>query len=90
MSFQFFLTVGTYFFQFFNFMIIANVLIRIVAPKSNGIIVQWIKGMTEPILAPVRKFATFKGMDFAPLTVVLIVEFLVTPLYVFLLIQLFQ
>lgn len=74
--------VGNIFFEFINIMIIANVVLGFMVPNKSNKVISLVYGMTEPILEPVRKIATFKTMDFAPFVVILLIDYVVIPVYI--------
>lgn len=83
------LRIGSTFFQFFNIMIVANVMLRYINPKGIGPFATLIYSMTEPLLAPVRRLLRFRTMDLSPFAVILLVEYVLMPLYASLVVRFF-
>lgn len=58
----------------FNTLIVARVLMSWFADESNGLF-RFLVGITEPVLAPVRKaLPSTGGLDLSPLLVVLVLQ----------------
>jgi YggT family protein len=75
------LRAGFYLFEFVSFLILINVLLCWVRPDPNNAIVKIIYGLTEPMLAPLRRFAIVGPVDLSPFAALLILQFLIYPLY---------
>ena len=77
-----FLIIGIYYFlRILSFLIIARVIISWVAPMSMHPVVVFVVGITEPIIAPIRKrMPRGKGalgmVDWSPLIALLLVDVL--------------
>ncbi|SHE27150.1 YggT family protein [Alkalibacter saccharofermentans] len=80
--------VGNAFFEFVNIMIIVNVVLKFISPKKKGKFGEFVGNMTEPMLDPLRRFAMFETMDFSPFIVILLIEYVVLPVYSALVIKL--
>jgi uncharacterized protein YggT (Ycf19 family) len=78
---------GVAFFEFVNLMIIVNVVLKFISPKK-GKLREFVGNMTEPMLDPLRGFAMFETMDFSPFVVILLIEYVVLPVYSALVIKL--
>lgn len=83
------LRIGNLFFQFVNIMVVANVMLRFINPQGKGPFAGFVLSMTEPLLQPLRRFLRFKTIDLSPFAVVLIVEYLLMPLYASLIVRIF-
>ena len=62
----------------YSWVIIAAALITWVSPGPRNPIVQFLRQVTEPVLAPVRRLlAPWKtgGLDFSPLIVIMAIQF---------------
>ncbi|MCR1898187.1 YggT family protein [Irregularibacter muris] len=80
------LRAGNYLFEFINILILIHVIFSWVRPNPNNNIVRLIYNLTEPILAPFRNLShrlnIGGGMiDFSPLFALLVIQFLIQPLY---------
>jgi len=64
----------------YTWVIIAAAVISWVAPNPYNPIVQLLRRLTEPVLAPIRRllppWKTF-GLDFSPLIVILVIQWVV-------------
>ncbi len=66
--------------QLFSLLILARILMSWVQVDRDNAVVKLIFDLTEPILAPIRRFLPSAGMfDFSPMVAILLVEFLVVP-----------
>ena len=83
------LRIGSIFFQFFNIMIVANVMLRYINPKRIGPFATLILSMTEPLLTPLRRVLRFRAMDLSPFAVILLVEYVLVPLYASIVVRFF-
>lgn len=74
-------------------LILANIILSILVSmgvlRPDNAIVRFVYGLTEPMLAPLRRFLTFGMFDFSPWAVVLILQFIVFPLYRMLVLAIF-
>jgi len=62
----------------YSWVIIAAALISWVSPDPRNPIVMFLRQVTEPVLAPVRRFLPpwkTGGLDFSPLIVILVIQF---------------
>ena len=62
----------------YSWVIIAAALITWVSPDPSNPIVMFLRQVTEPVLAPVRRFLPpwkTGGLDFSPLIVILAIQF---------------
>lgn len=62
----------------YSWVIIAAALISWVSPDPRNPIVMFLRQVTEPVLAPVRRFLPpwkTVGLDFSPLIVILVIQF---------------
>ncbi len=62
----------------YSWVIIAAALISWVSPDPRNPIVMFLRQVTEPVLAPVRRFVPpwkTGGLDFSPLIVILVIQF---------------
>ncbi|MGL4282284.1 YggT family protein [Eubacterium aggregans] len=75
------LIAGSYLFNIITTLICINCLLSWFRPNPDNPIVRVIYGLTEPIMAPLRRFTTFGGMDFSGLAAILLIEFIIYPVY---------
>ncbi|HAE61137.1 MAG TPA: YggT family protein [Eubacteriaceae bacterium] len=80
--------IGSAFFEFINIMIIVNVLLKFLSTNTKSRFYNFIASMTEPILEPLRKFAMFDTVDFSPFVAILVIEYVILPVYIALVIKL--
>ena len=66
------------FLQLLEFIIIIRVIISWMPVDQNKAWVQLVFGMTEPIMAPVRKLTGMRntGVDFSPIVIILLINVL--------------
>jgi len=70
-------TILDYVLWLYMWVIIARALISWVNPDPWNPIVQFLDRATEPVLAPIRRWAGFRmGIDLSPIIVILIITFL--------------
>lgn len=75
------LVAGNYLIELINFLILANILLGWVRPNPNNPLVKLVYGLTEPILTPLRRFAVLGSIDFSGIAAILLLQFIVFPLY---------
>lgn len=83
------LTAGRLFFDLLQFLIVGNVILSWLPIEPDNPIARVIRGLTEPLISPLRRFATFGSMDFSALAALLIIQFLLMPFYTWLIRLLF-
>ena len=70
-------TIMDYVLWLYMWVIIARALISWVNPDPRNPIVQFLNRVTEPVLAPIRRWVGVRmGMDLSPIVVILIITFL--------------
>ena len=70
-------TIIDYVLWLYMWVVIARALISWVNPDPWNPIVQFLNRVTEPVLAPIRRWVGVRmGMDLAPIVVILIITFL--------------
>ena len=62
-------------------LLIANILMSWFNPSPDNPIVKLIYGLTEPILSPLRRFAVIGPIDFSGIAAVVLLQFIIYPLY---------
>ncbi|MBC3804720.1 YggT family protein [Acetobacterium fimetarium] len=72
---------GYWLFELITILIFVNIVFSWVRPDPNNPIVKAIYGLTEPILAPLRRFTVFGPIDFSPFAAVLLLQMVIFPLY---------
>ena len=72
---------GNTLFQLISFLILINVVFSWIRPNPSNRIVQVIYSMTEPILEPLRRFAIIGPLDLSPILALLLIDFVVEPVY---------
>ncbi|MBF0486151.1 MAG: YggT family protein [Candidatus Omnitrophica bacterium] len=65
-----------YFLDVYSMIIVVRALISWVNPDPFNPIVQFLERVTEPVLAPIRRFLPPMGIDVSPIIVFLIIVFL--------------
>ena len=75
------LRAGSALFQLISLLIFVNVILSWIRPNRDNPIVQIIYNMTEPILEPLRKISIFGPMDLSPLLAIILIDFVVEPVY---------
>lgn len=75
------LVAGSILIRLIIFLILANVLLSWVQPNPNNPIIKIIYGLTEPILTPLRRIAVIGPIDFSGVAAILLLQFVVFPLY---------
>lgn len=64
-----------YFFWLLNLAIILRVLFSWIRPDPRNVLVHWIYQITEPILAPLRRFIPpLAGLDITPMLALMLLE----------------
>ena len=74
---------GNYLFNIITGLIVINALLSWIRPNPDNHIVKVINGLTEPILAPLRRFTTFGALDCSGIAAIILIEFVLYPLYTF-------
>ncbi|MGV8904998.1 MAG: YggT family protein [Acetobacterium sp.] len=72
---------GYYLSEFITILIFANIVFSWIRPNPDNVIVRTIYGLTEPILMPLRRFTVFGAIDFSALAAIMIMQFILFPLY---------
>lgn len=72
---------GYWLFELITILIFVNIVFSWVRPDPNNAIVKAIYGLTEPMLAPLRRFTVFGPIDFSPFVAVLLLQMVIFPLY---------
>ncbi len=75
------LRAGSALFQLVSLLIFVNVIFSWIRPNRDNPIVQIIYNMTEPILEPLRKITLFGPVDFSPILAMILIDFVVEPVY---------
>lgn len=75
------LVAGDIFFRVVTYLVIINVLMSWVPDLKRTKFGSWITKMTDPLLAPFRKFLVVGTLDFSPIAVIAVIRILVQPLY---------
>ncbi|MDO4287659.1 MAG: YggT family protein [Eubacterium sp.] len=75
------ITAGSYFFELVTFLILINIVLSWFQLNPSNPFVKIIRGLTEPLLAPFRRFAIWGPLDFSPIVVVLLIQIVIFPLY---------
>lgn len=81
---------GSALFQLMSLLILINVIFSWIRPNRDNPIVQIIYNMTEPILEPLRRISLFGPMDLSPLLALLLIDFVLEPVYGLILRMIFQ
>lgn len=74
---------GDILFQIINVLILINVIFSWVRPNKNSPLVKFVYHVTEPILEPFKRFSIAGSIDFSPFLAILLIEFILSPLYKF-------
>lgn len=72
---------GRYLVELITLLIVANILLSWFSPSPDNPIVKLIYGLTEPILSPLRRFAVIGPIDFSGIAAVVLLQFIIYPLY---------
>lgn len=83
------LIAGSYLFEFISLMILINILLSWIRPNPNNIVIKFVYGLTEPILSPLRRFAVIGPIDFSAIVAIMILRWLIQPLYRLIIIGIF-
>lgn len=84
------LKAGQILFQVINIMIIINILLSwFPTIDRRNPLIQLVHNVTEPILSPFRKFAIFGSLDLSPIFAIIVLEYIVYPLYALLITNIF-
>lgn len=75
------LNAGNYLFEFISLMILINIILSWFRPNPNNILIKVVYGLTEPILMPLRRFAVIGRIDLSAIAAILILQWLIHPLY---------
>ncbi|WP_195266993.1 YggT family protein [Eubacterium sp. 1001713B170207_170306_E7] len=75
------LVAGQYLVELITLLIVANILMSWFNPSPDNPIVKVIYGLTEPILSPLRRFAIIGPIDFSGIAAVVLLQFIIFPLY---------
>lgn len=72
---------GYILFELITVVFIINALLSWINPNPNSPVVKLLHDLTEPILKPIRRFAILGPIDFSPIVAILLIQFIVYPLY---------
>lgn len=72
---------GNLLFELVTLLIIVNIIFSWVSPDPNNIIVKTIYGLTEPILAPLRRFTIIGPLDLSAFAAILLMQIVLFPIY---------
>lgn len=72
---------GNFLFELVTLLIIVNIIFSWIRPDPNNMIVKTIYGLTEPILAPLRRFTVFGPLDLSAFAAILLMQIVIFPLY---------
>lgn len=76
MAIQAVATIVSYLLQLMMFAIIVRALLSWFMPTQSNAIIRFLVELTEPILAPLRRFTTFGAIDLSPLVALLLLQLL--------------
>lgn len=79
--YQTLISAGNVLFQLMSMLILANVVFSWIRPNRSNPIVHFIYSVTEPILEPFKRFTIGGAMDFSPFIAILLIDFILEPLY---------
>lgn len=83
------LQAGGLLFSLISLLVFINVIMSWLRLGDNYPFVRLIHSLTEPLLAPFRKFCVFGMFDFSPYALILVLQLIVQPLYRWLIITIF-
>ncbi len=83
------LRAGSYLFEFISLMILINIILSWIRPNPDNIVIKIVYGLTEPILSPLRRFAVIGRIDLSAILAILILRWLIQPLYQMIIIGIF-
>lgn len=83
------LRAGYYLFEFMSLMILINIILSWIRPNPDNVFIRFIYGLTEPILTPLRRFAVIGRIDFSAIAAILMIRWLIQPLYQLIIITIF-
>lgn len=72
---------GNLLFELVTLLIIVNIIFSWISPNPNNIIVKTIYGLTEPILAPLRRFTVIGPLDLSAFAAILLMQIVLFPIY---------
>ncbi|MGL4606863.1 MAG: YggT family protein [Eubacteriaceae bacterium] len=72
---------GYILFELMTIIFIVNALLSWVNPNPSNPIIKLLHDLTEPILKPIRRFAVIGAVDLSPIVAILLLQFVVFPLY---------
>ena len=72
---------GSYFFELVTFLILINIILSWFRLNPSNPFVRIIHNLTEPLLAPFRRFAVWGPLDFSPIILVFLIQVVIFPLY---------
>ena len=72
---------GHYLVELITLLIVAIILMSWFNPSPDNPIVKLIYGLTEPMLSPLRRFAVIGPIDFSGIAAVVLLQFIIYPLY---------
>jgi len=79
-----FLTAGNIFFQLIYYLILIRVILSWIRPNPGNKFVNMVNNLTEPILEPFRKVSSRFNMgmiDLSPLIAIIVIQFIIHPIY---------
>jgi len=77
------LIAGNYLFNIMTGLIVVNALLSWFHPNPDNPVIKLIYGLTEPLMAPFRRFTSVGAFDFSGIAAILVIEFVMYPLYTF-------
>ncbi|MFZ7132036.1 MAG: YggT family protein [Eubacteriales bacterium] len=75
------LIAGNRLFEIISLLILVNVIFSWVRPNPSNPLVKFIYSVTEPLLEPFRKINIGRSFDFSPLMAILVLQYIIAPLY---------
>ncbi len=81
---QILISAGNVLFRIMSMLILVNVIFSWIRPNRDNLIVNFIYNITEPMLAPFKKISIGGAVSFAPLLAILSIDYIIAPLYQFL------
>ena len=88
--YQTLISAGNILFSIISLLILVNIIFSWIKPNRSNPIVSFVYMITEPMLEPLKKIAAVGPMDFSPFLAILILDFLIQPLYQYLVGLLFR
>lgn len=82
--YQTLISAGNILFRIMSMLILVNVIFSWIRPNRDNAIVNFIYSITEPMLAPFRKISIGGAVSFAPLFAILTIDYILAPLYQYL------